>query len=156
MLAKSGQLAGCPGAMHWYYHYHRLVVDQLGDMAEWKVGSVLPTQNDGMNKTSRAVIETILSTDEQLSPDERLTLSNFLGMAPCESFPNAALTLTQQEAADLLGFERTTVYRYKKMGILRPEEIAPGTFRYSRADVEKLAREGYRSMRAKQGAKKAA
>ena len=40
-----------------------------------------------MNKTSHALIETILSTDDQLSQDERLTLANFLGTQVSEACP---------------------------------------------------------------------
>lgn len=56
------------------------------------------------------------------------------------------LLLTQKQAAKLLGVDRTTVWRLVCLGIIRPVEICPGTFRYRRSDVEALAQDGYRAL----------
>lgn len=77
---------------------------------------------------------------------ESMALASLI-QAP-ETIPsgNPALLLTQKQVATILGVNRTTVWRLKGLGILKPSEISPGTKRYERIQVEALARQGYRHL----------
>jgi predicted DNA-binding transcriptional regulator AlpA len=113
-----------------------------------QAGRALGTHNLRMNDSSRTLITTLLSLDPDFLPAERAALESLLishESVPAPKFPaKQALLLSQREAAELLGVERTTVWRMCSLGILRPVELSPGTFRYAREQVERLAREGYR------------
>lgn len=105
----------------------------------------------GMNLTTHAVL-TALLLDQSLSLTERGALQSALGNAPdagtATVTPPAhpSLLLSQRQAAELLGVNRTTVWRLTGMGILRPVEISPGTSRYDRSQVEAVAKVGYRKL----------
>jgi hypothetical protein len=103
-----------------------------------------------MSPTTHALITSLLTLDPSLSPTEKEALRSALAegaVAPLAALPSPPLLLlTQRQAAELLGVNRTTVWRLTGLGILRPTEISPGTKRYERVQVETLAREGYRHL----------
>ncbi len=94
-----------------------------------------------MNKVSQATITAILGTDDTLSVDERSTLNSLLAIPARRASPSVQpMTMTQTAAARLLGVHRTTLWRSR---ILHAHEVAPGIYRYSREEIEKVAREGF-------------
>jgi hypothetical protein len=103
-----------------------------------------------MSPTTHALLASLLTLAPSLSPEEQEALRSALGkgpVAPSAALPSLpVLLLTQRQAAELLGVNRTTVWRMTAMGILRPVEISPGNKRYERVQVETLAREGYRHL----------
>jgi excisionase family DNA binding protein len=103
-----------------------------------------------MSPSTHALLTSLLTLDPSLSPEEQEALRSALGkgsVAPSAALPSSpVLLLTQSQAAELLGVDRTTVWRMTAMGILRPVEISPGTRRYEKSQVETLAREGYRHL----------
>ena len=107
-----------------------------------------PPLNFSMNPTSHAIISAILINDVQLSSEERSGLAALLGAAESQKEPKpftSVISLNQEEASKMLGVSRTTAWRLKACGILKPVEISPGVERYYRQDIEALARDGYRS-----------
>lgn len=99
-----------------------------------------------MNPTSRAILESVVSTDASLSAPERGVIERLLrGLLEVPSPPRSAdepLLVTQKVAAQLLSVSRVTVWRLAKDGVLHPVEIFPGTWRYAYAEIMKLARAG--------------
>jgi predicted DNA-binding transcriptional regulator AlpA len=102
-----------------------------------------------MNPTARALLEALL-LDPSLSGREREALRSALADCPgsvTTALPSSpALLLTQRQVAEILGVNRTTIWRLTRMGILRPVDLSPGMARYERSQVESLAKEGYRHL----------
>lgn len=96
-----------------------------------------------MNPTTRAILQSILSSDPDLTGPESEALrrisSGTLGTAdnrePC-------LLLSQKQAAQQLSISRMTLWRLTKQGILRPVRITPSTWRYRSSEIEEFARAG--------------
>lgn len=99
-----------------------------------------------MNPTSRAILESVVSTDASLSPPERGVIQRLLsGVVEAPLAPRSAdepLMVTQKIAAKLLSVSRVTVWRLTKDSVLHPVEIFPGTWRYPYAEIAKLAAAG--------------
>lgn len=101
-----------------------------------------------MNPTSRAILESVVSTDVSLSQPERGAIQRLLNGLLDVPFmePRAndePLLVTQKVAARLLGVSRITIWRLAKEHVLHPVEILPGTWRYAFDEVSRLARSGY-------------
>ena len=100
-----------------------------------------------MNTTSRAFLQTMLSTDPTLSSSERSTFQRLVnGEAVVEPIANPTderLLITQKTAAKLLSVSRVTIWRMTKDGVLHPVEILAGTWRYSYREVAALAGGGF-------------
>lgn len=100
-----------------------------------------------VNPTSRAILQTVIATDNSLTPGERDSVHRLISgeaMAPA-SAPSAAderLLVTQKRAAELLSVSRVTIWRMTKELVLHPVEIVPGTWRYSFREIMALARTG--------------
>lgn len=102
-----------------------------------------------MNTTSRAILQTVLTTDQSLSTAERDLIQQVMDGVPAvvakTGFTDdGRLLITQKVAAKLLSVSRVTVWRLTKDGVLHPVEILPGTWRYPYREVESLARAGWR------------
>ncbi len=100
-----------------------------------------------MNTTSRALFQTVLSTDNALSGPERHALQRVLDgvneiAAPRAGGTDASLLVTQKTAAKLLSVSRVTVWRLTKVHVLHPVQILPGTWRYTYAEIAALAKAG--------------
>lgn len=100
-----------------------------------------------MNATSRAILQTIASSDDSLSEGERAAIRRLLdghtevvAATPQSSEP---LLLTQKMAATILCVSRVTIWRLTKDHVLHPVEILPGTWRYAFDEIARLARSGY-------------
>ena len=100
-----------------------------------------------MNTTSRAILETVLSTDTSLSLAERGTVERLiagetdsLSARPGEEA--SRLLVTQKVAADLLSVSRITIWRMTKDGVLHPVEVLPGTWRYRFEEIAAVAHRG--------------
>ena len=100
-----------------------------------------------MNPTSRAILQTVLTTDSTLSGLEKSALQQVMegrieaaGVAPAPD--GSPLLVPQKAVAELLSVSRVTVWRLTKDGVLHPVEILPGTWRYRFDEVAKLARCG--------------
>lgn len=101
-----------------------------------------------MNPTSRAILESVVSTDASLSPPERSAIQRLLGglldVPGAEArAADEPMLVTQKNAARLLGVSRITVWRLTKEHVLHPVEILPGTWRYAFDEIARLARSGY-------------
>jgi len=112
-----------------------------------EVGLSKQVHNYGMTSTSRAIISTILANDVEIADHERAGLIALLGIsaAGASSYASAGVSLSQEQVAAKLGISRTTAWRMKECGILKPVEISPGIERYYLQDIEALARDGYRA-----------
>jgi len=98
-----------------------------------------------MNTTSRAIIETVLSSDTSLTLPERAAIRQSLSGGAAESqSPGGAYLMTLKQAAEKLGVNRVTVWRLKKRGIFHKVEITPGTWRYRSDEIQEYARLGFR------------
>lgn len=102
-----------------------------------------------MNTTSRAILQTVLATDQSLSNAEREVIQRLMDGMPAVVMKTSVaddgrLLITQKVAAKLLSVSRVTVWRLTKDGVLHPVEILPGTWRYPYREVETLARAGWR------------
>lgn len=97
-----------------------------------------------MNTTSRALLQTVLSTDAALTDAERAAFQFALKgeSAPESAQPDEVLLVTQKAAARMLSVSRVTVWRLTKDRVLHPVEILPGTWRYAYAEVARLAHAG--------------
>lgn len=100
-----------------------------------------------MNATSRAILQTVLSTDDSLSAAERNATQRLIdgrveapavGAAGADEF----LLVTQKRAAELLSVSRATIWRMTKDCMLHPIEIIPGTWRYPFREIIGLSRKG--------------
>ena len=72
---------------------------------------------------------------------KRRALELLRGETPPEP-KDGPLLYSVSEAARKLGVSRTTLWRLFQHGQLKKVEIAPGTYRVRRADIEALARDG--------------
>lgn len=100
-----------------------------------------------MNATSRAILQTILSTDASLSPAEKTAAQRLIdgqveGPSALTSGRAERLLVTQKRAAELLSVSRATVWRMTKDNLFHPVEVTPGTWRYSLQEIVELARNG--------------
>ena len=99
---------------------------------------------EGMNATTRMIIENLAAADATLSEQERQAVERLLkgGGALRPLFSGESLLMTQKEAARLLNVSRVTLWRLTRKGIFQPVEISPGTLRYRREEIESFARVG--------------
>jgi len=96
-----------------------------------------------MNATSITLLQTIASTDNTLTLEQRAVFQDFIaGRTPARVAAGQPLLLTQKDAAKLLGISRVTLWRMTKEGFFSPVEILHGTFRYRLEEVEAVARLG--------------
>jgi len=98
-----------------------------------------------MNPTSRAIFQSVISSDATLTGSERAALERLLrGESPIPvatmGGPDEQLLLSQKKAAKLLDVSRVTVWRMTKECVLHPVEILPGTWRYPYREIVGLAR----------------
>lgn len=96
-----------------------------------------------MNTTSRAILQTVLTTDSTLSKPERDAVQRIIDGNIETAMPVATvddrLLVTQKKVAELLSVSRVTVWRMTKECVLHPVEILPGTWRYPYREVAALA-----------------
>ena len=100
-----------------------------------------------MNATSRAILQTVLSTDASLSAAEQRLVKGLIdGHVDAPVSPVSGndehLLVTQKRAAQLLGVSRATVWRMTRDCLLHPVEIIPGTWRYPFRELAALTRRG--------------
>jgi hypothetical protein len=100
-----------------------------------------------MNATSRAILQTVLSTDSSLSPVERNAFRDLVeGRVETKvevgEFNGEHLLITQKKVASLLAVSRITIWRMTKGAILHPVEVIPGMWRYHFREIALLARQG--------------
>lgn len=99
-----------------------------------------------MNPTSRAIFQSVMSSDTTLTGSERATLERLLrgeSAAPATATgADEQLLLSQKKAAKLLDVSRVTVWRMTKECVLHPVEILPGTWRYPYREIAGLAQSG--------------
>lgn len=97
-----------------------------------------------MNPTTHAILNSVASSDRELTPAEKILLQRLLnGQAESPASASEAMLMTQKQAAQTLGVSRVTLWRMTKETILTPVEVLPGTFRYRRDEVESVARLGH-------------
>ena len=98
-----------------------------------------------MNSTSRAILQTIVTTDSSLSSSERSFVQRLIS-GQIEATPvgsgDEKLLVTQKRAAELLSVNRVTIWRMTKDCLLHPVEILPGTWRYPFNEIARLAQQG--------------
>ncbi len=114
-----------------------------------------------MNPTSRAILQTVLTSDTALSEPERDVMQRLVsGIVESALMPARAndepLLVTQKAAAKILSVDRVTVWRMTRDGMLHPVEILPGTWRYLWVELVELAKTGWRRKAAEPHAKSAA
>jgi hypothetical protein len=100
-----------------------------------------------MNTTSRAILETVLSTDKSLSLAERGTVERLIAgetdsLSARSGEEASRLLVTQKVAADLLSVSRITIWRMTRDGVLHPIEVLPGTWRYRSDEIAAVAHQG--------------
>jgi len=99
-----------------------------------------------MNPTSRAILQTVMATDNSLTPSERDFVRRLIsGETTVESTASASderLLVTQKRAAELLSVNRVTVWRMTRDCVLHPVEILPGMWRYPFNEIARLAQRG--------------
>jgi len=98
-----------------------------------------------MNATSRAIVQSVLSSDKELTIPETEALERALSGQSPEPTPSASgptQLLTQRQVAQQLCLSRATVWRLTKQGIFHPVEVTPSTLRYRSSDIEAFARNG--------------
>ncbi len=100
-----------------------------------------------MNPTSRAIFQSVISSDASLTGGERATLERLLrGESEVQPLGAGAegdrLLLSQKNAAKLLDVNRVTIWRMAKESVLHPVEILPGTWRYPYREIAALAQHG--------------
>ncbi len=100
-----------------------------------------------MNDTSRAIFQTVLSSDQTISPVERGALQRLLEGRPDSirepsTTADEHLLITQKRAAEILSVSRATIWRMTKDAVLHPVEIVPGTWRYRLKEILNLAQNG--------------
>jgi predicted DNA-binding transcriptional regulator AlpA len=98
-----------------------------------------------MNSTSRAILQTVLATDNSLSDIERGAIQRLItGEMPAPMAPSRLggepLLVTQKAAAEFLSVSRVTIWRMTKDNLLHPVEILPGTWRYSYQEIAAFTR----------------
>lgn len=101
-----------------------------------------------MNTTSRAILQTVLTTDTTLSKAERDAVQRIIEGDVEVVMPSAStddrLLVTQKKAAEMLSVSRVTVWRMTKEHQLHPVEVLPGILRYPCAELTALVRHGWR------------
>lgn len=100
-----------------------------------------------MNPTSRAILQTVMTTDGSLTPGERDFVQRLITgvTATLESAASASderLLVTQKRAAELLSVNRVTIWRMTRDCLLHPVEILPGMWRYPFNEIARLAQRG--------------
>jgi excisionase family DNA binding protein len=96
-----------------------------------------------MNPTTRAILQSILSSDHDLTGPESEALRRISsGTLAAADDPEPCLLLTQKQAAQQLSVSRMTLWRLTKQGVLRPVRITPSTWRYRSSEIEEFARAG--------------
>ncbi|HVU15449.1 MAG TPA: helix-turn-helix domain-containing protein [Candidatus Didemnitutus sp.] len=100
-----------------------------------------------MNPTSRAIFQSVISSDATLTGSERAALERLVrgeSSAPAATTGGVdeQLLLSQKKAAKLLDVSRVTVWRMTKECVLHPVEILPGTWRYPYREIVGLAQSG--------------
>lgn len=101
-----------------------------------------------MNATSRAILQTVVTSDASLSEAEQQAMNRLLKgeHGPVETLPDT-LSVTQKQAAKLLSVSRVTVWRMAKENLLHPVELLPGTWRYAYAEIAALSKFGWQGHR---------
>lgn len=107
-----------------------------------------------MNATSRAILQTVLTSDATVAGEEQGILQALINgqRPPQHSAPRPAegpLLLTQKEAARMLSVSRVTLWRMTRDGVFRPIEILPGTVRYAYEEIAAFARGGWTGLQKK-------
>jgi hypothetical protein len=97
-----------------------------------------------MNSTSRAILQTVLATDNSLSEIERAAIQRLItGEMPAavaaSGLGGGPLLITQKTAAEFLSVSRVTIWRMTKDSLLHPVEILPGTWRYPYKEIVTLS-----------------
>lgn len=96
-----------------------------------------------MNPTTRAILQSILSSDHDLTGPESEALRRISSGAPAATDdPQPCLLLTQKQAAQQLSVSRMTLWRLTKQGLLRPIRITPSTWRCRYSEIAEFARAG--------------
>lgn len=100
-----------------------------------------------MNPTSRAILQTVVTTDTALTPEERdfvqrLISGETTALASTSSVADERLLVTQKRAAELLSVNRVTIWRMTRDCVLHPVEILPGMWRYPFNEIARLAQRG--------------
>jgi hypothetical protein len=100
-----------------------------------------------VNPTTRAILQTVMTSDSSLSEVERgfvqRLLNGDLGVVSATvATDGERLLVTQKRAAELLSVNRVTIWRMTKDGMLNPVEILPGTLRYRLNEITRLAQAG--------------
>lgn len=100
-----------------------------------------------MNPTTRAILQTVMTSDSSLSEPERGFVQRLLnGDFGEATAPGATagerLLVTQKRAAELLSVNRVTIWRMTRDGMLHPVEILPGMLRYPLNEITRLAQAG--------------
>lgn len=99
-----------------------------------------------MNPTSRAILQTVVTTDASLTPGERDFVQRLISgeTTAMDSTTSAdeRLLVTQKRAAELLSVNRVTIWRMTRDCLLHPVEILPGMWRYPFNEIARLAKVG--------------
>jgi hypothetical protein len=114
-----------------------------------------------MNPTSRAIFQSVISSDATLTSGERSALDRLLrGESPAPAAATGGadeqLLLSQKKTAKLLDVSRVTVWRMTKECVLHPVEILPGTWRYPYREIVGLAQSGELRIASKAGSRQTA
>jgi len=99
-----------------------------------------------MNPTSRAILQSVVTTDSSLTSGERdlvqRLISGQVEEAARGADSDARALVTQKRAAELLSVNRVTIWRMTREGLLHPVEILPGTWRYPLGEIMRLTQRG--------------
>lgn len=110
-----------------------------------------------MNPTSRAILQSVISSDTSLTVPERDFVQRLISgethVVPMGSGEDEHLLVTQKRAAELLSVNRVTIWRMTRDCVLHPIEILPGTWRYPFREIVELARRGLDALGSAAGAK---
>jgi predicted methyltransferase MtxX (methanogen marker protein 4) len=102
-----------------------------------------------MNPTSRAILQTVVTTDSSLTSGERDLVQRLISGQTEEAArgtdSDARALVTQKRAAELLSVNRVTIWRMTKESLLHPVEILPGTWRYPLNEITRLTQRGIAS-----------
>jgi excisionase family DNA binding protein len=90
-----------------------------------------------MKSATYKILRAALSADDTIAPGQRDTALSILNGRIAENGP-LPLLLTQKQASHLLGVSRFTIWRMTQDGELHPVRLH-GTYRYRRAEIEKVA-----------------
>lgn len=99
-----------------------------------------------MNPTSRAILQTVVTTDSSLTTGERDLVQRLISGQVEAAMDNAGTgvraLVTQKRAAELLSVNRVTIWRMTRESLLHPVEILPGTWRYPLNEITLLTQRG--------------